>query len=387
MKKILYGTTALVAATLVVGPVHAAEPLKVSVSGSMQEWFAVVKNKKAGPNTAVGARDINPIAINADTEVDFKASTKLDNGLTVSAVIEVDTNDNGNNIAVDEQWASVAGGFGTVYAGVRQSTNLQLHNEAPDVGIGYGDVDIYLRHPTGGGMLSFGGGTATGAKASSDQNNLDGTSFERLMNDAPSVGYVSPQFAGFTVAGTYSSSSTSVGAVDQVSNGHNAWDLSLAYSADLGGVKIGADAGMYRMNGSQTNAVTSLQAYEGGLKIGAGGFTIGGAYMRVMEPAKRNGNAATYAADGSTWNVGASYAFGQAAVSLLYYRENHQGNPLIRGSDKFETYLLSGKYDLGAGVALKGSGFYGKYKSNEYAGDPLNNNKGYGLVTGLDLTF
>lgn len=428
MRKYLYGTTALVAATLVAGTVHAAEPLKMGVSGSMQEWFGVIKNKKAtATQSGAAARDINTFGINADTEVDFKGSTKLDNGMVVTGVIEIDANDNGANIAVDEQWVSVGTAFGTAYAGVRQSTNLQLHNEAPDVGIGYGDVDIWLRHPSGSpanrqgnatavpGMLSFGGATAISAtKASSDQNNWDGTSFERLMNDVPSVGYVSPQIGGFTVAGTYSSAGGQVGAVDKYQSNYNAWDLSLAYSAELGGVKIGADVGAYRMNGIKTNTSgnNSQQAYEGGLKVATGGFTLGGAYMRVMEPTKTHGNATATAVaavgglpastvpttsflslDGASWNIGASYVNGPWGVSMLYYTESHEGNVYRHGKDKFETYLASVRYDLGPGIALKSSGFYGKYKSKETFSAAENvdrsqlENKGYGLVSGLDLTF
>ena len=79
MKKSLLATTALAAlgAVAVAGPAVAAEKIKVSVGGYMEQWFGFADNKNnVAPNT-------DGFDQQSDGEIHFKGSTTLDNGIKV----------------------------------------------------------------------------------------------------------------------------------------------------------------------------------------------------------------------------------------------------------------------------------------------------------------
>ncbi|WP_147165104.1 porin, partial [Pararhodospirillum oryzae] len=77
MKKILFGTTALVAAGLFAGGASAADKIKLSLGGKMEQYFGGVGTLEDG-----GFDDSDGFGMDTDTEVYVKGSTKLDNGLT-----------------------------------------------------------------------------------------------------------------------------------------------------------------------------------------------------------------------------------------------------------------------------------------------------------------
>ena len=182
MRKALYGMTAL--ASLMTGSVHAAEPLKLSITGNMQEWFAIIKHEGD-----VGKK-FNTFGINTDNEINFTAQTLLDNGMEAEAFLRLNVYDdnpgpNGavGGVGLDEQWVALGGAFGKVYTGVKDSINKSLHNQPIDYGIGSGDVNIWVIKP---------------AFTSSPSSNIlqgarDRTSFEVIADTIPMVGYISPQ--------------------------------------------------------------------------------------------------------------------------------------------------------------------------------------------------
>lgn len=412
MNKYLLGTTALVAASLIAGMASAAEPLKVGVSGNMKQWFGVTSQTTDGNSSntqasTTGGRDYANTGLVSDTEIDFTAKTTLDNGLEVTARVDLDIVDRGtganngapsNAVGLDEEWASIGSAkYGKVYAGVKESINGSMHNEAVDVGIGYGDVDQWIHEPAG--MLSFGSGAAGG------NNNWDNTSMVALIDDSASVSYVSPKFYGVQFGATFAPNgqgntggATTIGPANRAYHQSDAWDTSLAYSGAYKGVTIGADAGVGGSQGAkalQTGVTSTANVWNTGVKLGYAGFTFGAGLFNYNDDLELNSGAANLSLDGHSWNVGLSYANGPWAASLLYYNEQHAGSNTTgsgaggnAGADVFETYLLSGKYALGPGIDAKASAFYAEYNGRNYNAANVNyDSKGTGLVTGLDLTF
>lgn len=424
MKNFLYGTTALVAASLVAGMANAAEPLKIGVSGSMQQWFGVVSQESSEQGNATNEREYNNFGMNTDTQIDFKASTKLDNGLAVEAVVKLNTWDNNGSgantgtqqgaVSVDEQYASVGGRWGTIYGGVRRSMNHYMHNEAIDYGITYGDVDQWIVQPRG--MRSF-GGQATNANLNTANNNWDGTQVWAPSTRLLGLQYVTPKLYGFSLGVSYAPNGISNAAnagtgIQNISNstGSAAWhdiaDATLAYSGELAGVKIGADfgaghasRGSSAVSGAATTVAADTTSLSSGIKLGYAGFTLAGGFVRVMEGDDRPAGAVVnQVLDGHAWNAGLAYATGPWGVSYTYYLERHQGSTdttagavATGDGEYFQTHLLSGKYNLGPGVDLKSSAFWAQYNTNtrSSAGVPQDGRTaaGYGLVTGIDLTF
>ncbi|MBF0092964.1 MAG: porin [Alphaproteobacteria bacterium] len=412
MKKRL-GMSAVAVVGLVSGAAHAVEPLKLGVSGNMKQWFGVVNQTTSGAPytsaqaTATGGRDYANTGLASDTEVYFKASTTLDNGLEIEARVEIDIVDKGNgaanstpqNVAVDEEWASIGSAkYGKVYAGVKESINVSMHNEAPDVGIGYGDVKEWIHEPSG--MVMFGGGAVGGG------NDWDFTSFEALIDDSASISYITPQFYGLQLGVSFAPNGQgntggagTIGPANRAYHQSDAWDATLAYTREFNGVTFGADAGIGGAQGStsgQSGLTSTANVWNAGMKIGYAGFTLGGAFLGYNDDLSTRSTSGALSLDGNSWNAGLSYENGPWAVSTMFYHEEHRGsigtgdNKIITSqkAEKFNTYLLSGKYTLGPGIDAKATGFYGEYLGRNYAAANTNyNTKGTGLVTGIDLTF
>ncbi|KAF0118175.1 MAG: hypothetical protein FD149_853 [Rhodospirillaceae bacterium] len=371
-------------------PVQAAEPLKIGIIGNMQQWFGIVQHEKdAGQN-------FNTFGINTDNELAFSGTSTLDNGLEVTARMVLDAyNDNvgpGNNASsgVDEVWVSVGGAFGKLYAGAKESMNHSLHNQPDDYGIGYDNVGMWTIVPAAG----FVAGRAPWMQ----------TSFEKLADDVPMAGYISPKLAGVQLALTYSPnegtppsplavSGLGTQRVDRTARTGrtNYWDTTLAYGGEWGGVTLGSNVGYGAFQGTPQSViagvtpVSSGRAVNAGLKVGYGGFTVGGSWLRLMEPTKND--AVVIAFGGSAWNAGVAYATAAWGVSYTYYTENHQETPAGGNSkEKFQTHLISGKYSIGPGVDLKSSFLHGKFNGRDRS-DDTHNTWAYALVSGIDVSF
>ena len=119
MKKVLYGTTALVAGVAFAGAAYAA-PIELSIGGKQEMYFGVGGIDDDRNNNATWANT----GMATDTELYFTGSTTLDNGITVSAVIQLEAENDGatNDDNADEQYVTLSGGFGKFRVG--QKDNL-----------------------------------------------------------------------------------------------------------------------------------------------------------------------------------------------------------------------------------------------------------------------
>ena len=82
MKKILYGTTALLAAGMISSAANAAEPLKLQLGG-FADWMVGYADQDGQFEATQGTTKYNAVDVRGDVEVHFKGESQLDNGLTV----------------------------------------------------------------------------------------------------------------------------------------------------------------------------------------------------------------------------------------------------------------------------------------------------------------
>ena len=139
MKKILLGSTAIVAAGMIasVPSADAASKMKLGVGGYMQQWFGFTSGDDGV------AQDYSVFDIKSDPEIFFKGSTKLDNGITVGVNVQLEATQNGDQI--DEQYMFVKGSFGQIIIGDENSAIYKMHYTPSDFGIGMnsGDVTVW----------------------------------------------------------------------------------------------------------------------------------------------------------------------------------------------------------------------------------------------------
>ena len=143
MKKLLLGSTALVAGGLVAAPAMAADPIKIGVGGYYQFFVntGAIEGSYALDGTSTQYRSLS---INQEGEIFFTGSTKLDNGTTVGIVVELEGWNAGSSSAVssatgvpsgvsvgqiDETYMFAFGDWGRVELGSRDMATYRMYYE------------------------------------------------------------------------------------------------------------------------------------------------------------------------------------------------------------------------------------------------------------------
>lgn len=350
MKKILIATSALVAVA-VAGQAQASEKIKLSVGGYMEQWAGIASQDDQFAN-------IN--AFQSDTEIHFKGSTTLDNGIEIGAAIELEGESSDDQI--DEQYLYINGSFGQVKLGQEDGAAADMGITAPAVGpVGVNDGDL----------------------TNWVSSNLADTVFDG--GDYKRVTYYTPVLGGFRAGVSYADSDNSESNVttkkgaavtggDKTTTGHPVVSAGLEYNADFDGVSLGLSAvGEHSGDG---------EWYSFGTNIGFGNFTVGGSYGHKDKEFGENENVvyAATADDTSAFDLGIAYAMDAAKVSLSYA---HGKATTGTDGDDVDTVDLGLAYALGAGVDWKTSIFWFDSDSKTVA----KKNDGFGAVTGIKLSF
>ncbi len=375
MKKVLSATTALVSATMLVAPAQAADPIQIQVGGFMEQWVGYADNDSL--NNTVDRAEFDT---KSDTEIFFRGSTTLDNGLRVA--VRVDMEGDHPAGANDDSFLTVSSDtYGTLIIGQTKHAAYDIQHDAPDVGIGLtdGDTGNWITAPGGfaGRTNSFGLPNVIGA------------------NDSNKVKYMTPSFYGLTLGASYSPEEADGNGQPnrRVTATGPAWSAGGIFETEFEGVGIAVNAGVARVgneriNATTANAVTSATLYEAGGSLSYAGFTLQGGWLRTKSSdTQRAQTVSAVSIDGYGYSVGLSYATGPYAVSLSYGHNEEEGLVNDNDQDEEDAWMLSGRYDLGAGVSLRGSIF-----SQEYTGEVQNDggaddNDGWGVVTGLRVDF
>jgi len=357
MKKVLLGSTAIIAAGMIAAPTAmAAEKLQASVGGYMEQWFGYTS---ADDSTTA---DYDQFNIVSDTEIYFAGSTVLDNGIEFGINVQLEGNQGGDQI--DESYLIVKGSFGEINLGSENSSLYKMTYSAPDYGIGLNSGDQTAWVPQSGVGNLFRG--ATGSV------NLEP---DVSVNDTEKLTYYTPRFGGFQLGASYipDVSEDSNGVSDTSTGLHDGVTIGANYQGDFGGASLGVSAAYGTMNreGSTTD---DPEAYAFGLNVGIGGFEVGAAYAK-----NENGSSG----DGEGYNLGVGYSAGPWGISLSTFIGEQESNALGGVNGEMNTYHLSGKYALGPGVTAAATLGY-----TEFENDTANTDSdGTYFVTGIKLSF
>jgi len=347
MKKILVASSALVAVAFA-GQAQASEKISLSVSGYMEQWIGGASQDSSFESAG---------AFQSDTEVHFKGSTTLDNGIEVGAAIEFEAEGEADN-NTDEQYLFINGGFGQVKLGQEDGAAADMTINAPNVGpAGVNDGD----------MPNFVTLNQTPDNAWDD-------------GDANKLTYYTPVLGGFRAGVSYTDDDTSEADNDENVNneGDSVVSAGVEYNGDFDAVSISiAAVGESKGEG---------EWYHVGGTVGFGNFTVGASYGLREAEFDKGENAVTTEDDDMGVDFGISYAMDAATVSATYMyaeMEDDDDDTTTTGHDEFNGVDLGLAYTLGAGVTWKSSVFWFDYKG----ADAANDNDGFGAVTGLVLSF
>jgi outer membrane protein OmpU len=398
MKKILLGTTALVASGLLASPAFAADPIKINVIGYLQSYIGIGKYDQDGSS---GSNKYGNVNFKYEGEIWFQGQSKLDNGTTIGLRIELEAWSQGGITAssaaagvgdtkdtVDEEYLFAFGDWGRIEFGGTDAASYKMTYTTPTALIGHS----FVQHNFG-----WRGNTATGANAA-DHSGF--TSNSGLMAvDANKFTYFTPRIAGFQGGFSYTPQFSPArinfaagnaaqcgflgggGNTNACANNSNTWrhgldfganylnkfgDVSLAlyggYAiafADRAGGNGVTDFGAAFQPGTTntSNAMRNWEAWALGVNVGFYGWTLGGGVGQDNNGLQ--GNRTFW------YTAGAMYETGPWQASLGWWHgERRESNATVAGgvanigTDKVDYFTLGVNYAIGPGVKLVGGFIY-----------------------------
>ena len=370
MKKVLFATTALVGTGLVAAQAQAADPIKLSVGGYMEQWVGFADNDNI--NNTVDYADFDT---QSDTEIFFKGSTKLDNGLTVSVRMDLEADHPAGGM--DDSYMSIGSdSYGTLIIGQTKHAAYTIQNSAPDVGIGFADGDMNNWVVQPGGFAGRNDSFSKPAVAGADDGNK--------------IVYLSPSFFGLTLGGSYAPETADGNTIpDRRTTTEGAsWSAGAVYANEFEGVGFSINGGVARQ-GDDTITIGSATLYEAGAKLTYGGFTLSGGYLRTKQSDAQQTSSAVgrVSLDGYGYDVGLAYATGPYKVSISYGHQQEEGLINDADSDEVDAWMLSGAYNMGPGIDLKASLFSVDWQGEVQNDNGADDNDGWGVVAGIKASF
>jgi predicted porin len=388
MRKILLGTTGVVAAALIgMGAAQAQQAPTVRVGGFITSMFNFVDDDAdsgAAPAGVAGAGrvDRNESDFRVELEVQVFVTGKAANGLAYGAVIELQ-NDGfgggaGGGIDTDEAYIFVSSPtLGTIRFGDEDNAASIMQVRAPSItGLGPdGDWDDNILSASNA-LTSTGPSLLTGIN--------DG-------NDATKIIYLSPQFFGFDFGISYAPTGRGGSEGERAWNGRgvdtltavgtpnlqrdplgldNELSLALRYRGTFGGVGVAAGFGYQQSDGATATAAglpangNDINAYTVGLTVAAFGLTVGGEYTwgeytgisagRASLPNGRD--------DSDHFVLGATYVMGAFQVGAFYGIANQDNGGTL--TDREQTvWGLGVAYTVAPGLEV-----FGNYTTMEDTG-------------------
>lgn len=357
MKHILLGTSALVAAGLMVAPAAAQEGVKLGLGGYY--YGAAGGNIDEDFDSDADARDY---AFKQDLEVHARGEATLDNGITVGARVEIEGQQSDDQI--DEVWAYFSGGFGELRFGDDDDAYAQLCYLVPTASGAFGADSPFLNF-SNAGVDGYGA--------------TNGTCYG-LSDNSTKLIYFSPSFGGFQLAASFAPESqedrrntlNGFGTSSEDDGDlENIWSAAATYTTEIDqfSVAVGggaAGAGVEDLAGASYPCDDPLN-YNGYLQVGFAGWTVGGATEY------RDNISCTAGEEGSNWvyGVGATYGFEAWTVGLGWTRGEYENQVAVDTEDKYDIVQFTAAYALGPGVtvdALVGWNNYNSDGGDDYEG-------------------
>ena len=391
MKKILIGTTALLAAGAFVSTAQASDPIKLSLGGYMEYWVAGASQDSDYKKGAA----VNNFDVQGESEVHFKGSTTLDNGMKISVQVELEagSNDNGSD-TIDESYMTLEGKYGKAIIGSENDVAYLMQVDAPEaseMGGAYATTE--------GDMVQY---VPVGTVSALDTK-LNG------LSDQNKLSYFTPKLYGFQAGVSFTPSNNSGGddtigtsGYDNGTNSENigigadfdqAWSFGLSYANTFSGVGVKATAGYIMIDdnlaskaGTAHTQDTQVEEFAGGLSVSYQGFTVGGGAKRRIA----NADTVYAATDGVAWNAGIMYAEGPYEVSLNYLSSSVVGTrgntATTKDDDEVSAWRVGASYTMGPGVILFGQVAF-LDSQDENPTSTADNEGAFGGVVGLHLNF
>ena len=344
MKKLLYGSTALVAAGLLSGTAAAEEGIDADISGGWLAQFASVSQDDGVGESAANRRDHGFTRFGT---ISIAGDTTLDNGLQVGVAFDWNTENGGTGeVSRDGYGWMEFGGF-RVEFGARNSAAYQMAYSAPGGGGGHGFNSPVFQNATTPGTNDAG--------ASFGQVNISGGSEK--------VTIFTPRFGGFQLGASYTPeqgkapSSVSIFSGPDLDNDAGEQSEIVAVGANFVesfdeldvNVGVGWEEGDRELSSATAG---DQEQWHVGASLSWMGWTFGGSYVGDDQGLRASSS------DRTLWNAGISYVTGPWTIGAMYLNTevelggSSQPGAVATGVDEADRYELSGSYEVGPGISF-----------------------------------
>lgn len=330
MRKLLYGTSALVAAGLLhVDPAFAQakeSPVTLTVGGRFHFMYAFADQKDGTLGAAGAASNIRGHGITREAEILFRGRTALNNGLRVGVHVGLEAEDCADQIDESYIWFE-HDSFGRAELGSTDQVGWKMFYGAPAAIPNNSTAQINTRSynltAVTAGNVALGNGSPQGLL--------------NLGNDAEHLNYFTPRFFGFQVGVSYTpencqegaagaaqgftsgvSINTCTGAGSLPSNGNpgqqgDIWEIAANFVQKFGDVNVGI-YGAYARGDLEANVASGLgrdqKQWGTGVNLSAWGFTVGAHY--------KHDNLGVSSGDYDSWGAGISYKWDAWTIGAEY---------------------------------------------------------------------
>ncbi|MEO0962031.1 MAG: porin [Pseudomonadota bacterium] len=424
MKKLL-GTTALVAAAFATAPAMAADKINIKVGGYFVGGISASFDSDAGEGinrgttAAVGVAAVAPgstaalaagvdqrtVRFARESEIHFKGSTTLDNGVEVGVKFELETGEAATDDVMDEAYLWVSGAFGEFQFGAQDGVGDQMPIVAPSPFLETFANDTDL-DPLGGGD-SGEGGLFTDAGFSANDNVMTPNSAGIIntvldfSGDNEKIIYFTPRLAGFQIGLSYTPEPEELSGDESTGDpfsGNDAWEnvfeAGITWEYAFNGVDLGVSAVYLTADGTLVNT-PDVEDWALGASVGFAGFTLGGAYAEKETDGIAAVNTGQILEDATHWDVGVTYGTGPWTFGVEYAEAQRDE---VGGVGTVGTLLVNGvatganidELDLRAvvtGVAYSLGGGANVTLGYKYAEDDATNREGSALFTEFGVKF
>ena len=368
MKKVLYGTTALVAAgALMASPASAEEKIKLGLGGYMNNYFGF------GDTDSDADVDRGNTGLFSDGEIWFLGETTLDNGISFGVNVQLESagfsDRGGTGDVIDEDFAYIEGSFGRINLGSENSAAYLMHFAAPAVGVPLNTGWITTFVPDDGAITGGGGFRTPRLSTYLDWN-----------NDENIITYFTPRFAGFQIGATYAPAVTGSGdganipvQANEDTEFHNGFSVGLHFTQSFNALDFTMAGAFNYVDEPDTGNLGDILQAKAGLNLGYAGFSFGGSFG--YEDSDRT-------VEGWSADAGISYSTGPWGVSVTGFVSEVEG--AAADSDEDELVAVTGavSYALGPGIDVSGSVIYGDW--DEEGGL---DSEGVMFVTGIRISY
>lgn len=372
MKKQLMTTTALVAAGVIAtsGAALGASKPKLSLGGWFEGIIGIADQKEDAVGNRVG------LDVHQDSEIHFKGSVKLDNGIKITTRVELEGTSANSSDTIDEAYMGIKGKFGEIRIGSEDNAaHLMVTGNAGSWATNVGqnlnfDVADWVEAPSG-------------HRASTVQR------LDLGEADSEKLTYFTPRFSGFQLGLTYMPSANegknNTPELTSSAN-HSGFAAAVRYSGKFDAVGIGASAGYAQYNppgGANPNRLSDPKGFAVGLKLTFGKITVAAGHSREMNLASDQSTGSVTRGN-TAYDFGIKYNGGKNKFSLGYMMAEDDASTAA-GEDETTIAMLSYRRDLGPGVQYRLNLMYGDFEG-ETAGS-ADDNDGYAITTSVRLGF